>query len=161
ARGVIDKYMWLDLGSSYVPSEIIAAFLWAQLQCAEEITQKRLAIWSRYHDQLAPLEAAGVLRRPVVPEGRAQNAHMYYVLARTEALRTDLLSHLSEQGINAVSHYVPLHLAPAGRRFGAVAGRLDVTERCAARLIRLPLWAAMADDDIGQVVDAVFAWARS
>ena len=161
ARGAIDKYTWIDLGSSYLPSEISAAFLWAQFEQAAAITGKRLALWRRYHELLAPFEARGVLRRPVVPDGCVHNAHMYYVLVTEPPERMRLLRTLTEHGINAVSHYVPLHSAPAGRRFGRASGALAVTERAAEQLLRLPLWFDMTEDDLSAVTAAIGEWAAS
>jgi dTDP-4-amino-4,6-dideoxygalactose transaminase len=161
ARGEVDKYSWIDLGSSYLPSEISAAFLWAQFEHATAITEKRLALWRRYHEVLAPFEEDGLLRRPIVPDDCAHNAHMYYVLVAEPSQRARLLSTLDEHGINAVSHYVPLHTAPAGRRFGRVSGSLEVTERVAAQLVRLPLWFDMTEGNISAVIDAIAAWAAS
>jgi dTDP-4-amino-4,6-dideoxygalactose transaminase len=159
SRGQIDKYTWTDLGSSYLPSEINAAFLWAQLEHADGITRRRLDIWNEYHQRLAPLEAAGVLRRPIVPGWCTQNAHMYYVLIAEPSMRADLLTTLNEQGINAVSHYVPLHSSPAGRRFGRAHGALLVTQHAADRLVRLPLWAGMSPIEVSRVVDSIVSWA--
>jgi dTDP-4-amino-4,6-dideoxygalactose transaminase len=159
ARGEVDRYTWLDLGSSYLPSEITAAFLCAQLEHADMLTATRLRIWHEYHRQLAPLESSGILRRPIVPDTCTHNAHMYYILVGSGAMRSDLLVCLNRQGINAVSHYVPLHSAPAGQRFGRAAGTLDVTETVADRLVRLPLWPAMRPEDISAVIGAVAEWA--
>ena len=161
SRGKIDKYSWIDLGSSYLPSEINAAFLWAQFEYAEAITCRRLAIWDEYHRRFAPLESAGVLRRPIVPATCTANGHMYYVLVARPDLRPQLVAVLNNQGINAVTHYVPLHLAPAGRRFGRPGGSLDVTESIGDRLLRLPLWPAMTEEDVATVIDAVTAWAET
>jgi dTDP-4-amino-4,6-dideoxygalactose transaminase len=161
SRGVVDKYSWIDLGSSYLPSEINAAFLCAQLEHAEAITRRRLEIWDQYHARLAPLEAAGVLRRPIVPAHCTANAHMYYVLVARPEMRHTLVTQLAEQGVNAVSHYVPLHLAPAGRRFGRCSGTLNVTESVGDRLLRLPLWAALTDDEVSAVVATVTTWAET
>jgi dTDP-4-amino-4,6-dideoxygalactose transaminase len=155
ARGQVDKYTWIDLGSSFLPSEINAAFLWAQLERAEAITARRLEIWGEYHTRLEPLERAGVLRRPVMNPWARGNAHMYYVLVNDGSRRKAFLQQLNDQGVNAVSHYVPLHLSPAGRRFGRTSGSLAVTEDVAERLVRLPLWPAMTPDDISFVIDAV------
>jgi len=155
AKGKIDKYTWIDMGSSFLPSEINAAFLWAQLERADEVTARRLDIWREYHQRLAPLEAVGAIRRPVIePQSRA-NGHMYYVLLDDASRRKAFLQQLNDRGVNAVSHYVPLHQAPAGRRFGRQSGSLAVTEDAAERLVRLPLWPAMTAEDIAQVVDAV------
>ena len=149
-RGEVDKYTWQDLGSSFLPSDMIAAFLLAQLDEAEALLAERLALWDRYHAALADLEASEVLRRPIVPEGCGHNAHMYYLLARDAEMRTGLIAHLREQGIAALFHYVPLHSAPAGRRFGRVHGSMAVTDDIAGRLVRLPLWYGLGgrQDDV-------------
>jgi dTDP-4-amino-4,6-dideoxygalactose transaminase len=160
-RGQIDKYSWVDLGSSYLPSEINAAFLQAQLDRAESITRRRLDIWDAYHQGLVPLEASGVLRRPIVPANCTPNAHMYYVLLAEPGMRGKLIAALEARGINAVSHYVPLHDSVGGRRFGRSAGPLDVTEGVADRLLRLPLWPSMEDRDVGAVIAALTSWAPS
>jgi dTDP-4-amino-4,6-dideoxygalactose transaminase len=154
-RGMADKYTWLDVGSSYLPSELTAAFLLAQCESATRISARRMELWQRYHDQLAPLEQSGVLRRPIIPDGCRHNAHIYYVLLQSAAARDAALASLRASGIDAVFHYVPLHSSPAGRRFGRVSDRLDVTDDASARLIRLPLWSAMTDRDVDAVVDAV------
>lgn len=139
-RGQVDKYTWRSVGSSYLPGEIIAAFLWAQLEQATEITAHRLEIWNRYHSALAPLEDAGLLRRPVIPTECTHNAHMYYVLIDPSIERSDVLEQLKARNIGAVFHYVPLHSSPAGLRFGRTHGDLARTDALHAQLIRLPLW---------------------
>lgn len=139
-RGEVDKYTWQDVGSSFLPGEIVAAFLWAQLAEAEVITARRLAIWERYHAALAPLEARGLLRRPVVPAHCRHNAHMYHVLLAPGVDRQAVITAMKTDGIDAVFHYVPLHSSPAGRRFGRACGGLPVTGRVAQALLRLPLW---------------------
>lgn len=144
-RGQVDKYTWMDVGSSYLPGEVIAAFLRAQLEEAESITRKRLSLWARYHDALAPLEEAGLVRRPIVPSGCEHNAHMYYLLLESLEKRTAVLSKLKECGVSAVFHYVPLHSSPAGKRFARTHGDLSVTDRVADSLIRLPLWIGLDD----------------
>src|SRR5260221_805771 len=159
ARGEIDKYTWIDLGSSYLPSEISAAFRWAQLEDAAAITDRRLAIWRNYQEGLAPFERRELLRRAIVPDECVPNAHMCYVLVAEPPRRARLLSMLADRGINAISHYVPLHSAPAGRRFGRVSGTLEVTERVAEQLVRLPLWVDMTPDDVSAVVDGIAEWA--
>lgn len=153
-RGQVDKYTWVDLGSSFLPSELVAAFLCAQIEEAESITRWRLALWARYHDSLAPLETAGLLRRPIVPAHCLHNAHMYYILVESPEARTRLIDTLKELGVSAVFHYVPLHTAPYGRANARVAASLGVTERQADRLLRLPLWLGM-DDAVDVVVDAI------
>lgn len=154
-RGEVDKYTWVDVGSSYLPGELIAAFLWAQLQQAETITQRRLAIWTRYHEAFAPLERRGVLRRPRVPADCQHNAHMYYLLLRDQARRDAFIAAMRDCGIMCVFHYVPLHTAPAGRRFCRTHGRLTVTEESAARLVRLPLWLGLEEVQ-ERVIDGVW-----
>ena len=142
-RGQVDKYTWVDVGSSYLPGEIIAAFLYAQIEEAEAITQERLRIWQRYHDVLASLEASEMLRRPVIPEDCQHNAHMYYILLESLEKRTQLISELKKQEVNAVFHYVPLHSSPAGQKYGRVSGNMTNTENLAERLLRLPLWVGL------------------
>ena len=144
-RGQVDKYTWVDIGSSYLPSEIIAAFLWAQLEDAQVITAKRMTIWQNYHASLAGLEAAGKLRRPAVPADCAHNAHMYYVLLESLAKRTEVIAQLKLSGINSVFHYVPLHNSPAGMKYGRASGPLPNTVALADRLVRLPMWLGMSD----------------
>lgn len=154
-RGQVDKYSWIDLGSSYVASELAAAFLWAQLERGDWITEQRLAIWNRYHLGLAALEERGLLRRPVIPPGAEHNAHLYYLLLASEQARDDALAALARLGVIAVFHYVPLHSSPAGRRFGRAAGVLPVTDEASARLLRLPLWLGMDDEAVDHVIDSV------
>jgi dTDP-4-amino-4,6-dideoxygalactose transaminase len=154
-RGQVDRYTWTDIGSSYVVSDINAAFLWSQLEHATEITKARIVLWDAYHDRFQDLEAAGRLRRPVVPAQCRHNAHMYYVLLSEAFDRDEFIRRLADRGVNAVFHYVPLHSSPAGLRFGRVHGSLDVTESAARRLVRLPLWVGMPLSDVERVVDAV------
>jgi dTDP-4-amino-4,6-dideoxygalactose transaminase len=138
-RGEVSKYTWVDIGSSYLPSEITAAFLLAQLEAGPAITAARLARWQRYHEQLQPLEQAGRLRRPIVPTECTHNGHIYYILVPSAAERDQALRALAERGVNAVMHYVPLHSSPAGLRLGRTDGPLSNTDDLSARLIRLPL----------------------
>ncbi|MDD4929077.1 MAG: dTDP-4-amino-4,6-dideoxygalactose transaminase [Gallionella sp.] len=142
-RGQVDKYTWVDIGSSYLPGEVIAAFLWAQMEEAQDITQRRIHIWQRYHEALATLECAGKLRRPVIPEGCEHNAHMYYVLLESLDKRTEVINQLKSRGVNSVFHYVPLHSAPAGKMFGRTSGELPHTANLSDRLLRLPLWVGL------------------
>ncbi|NOT12361.1 MAG: dTDP-4-amino-4,6-dideoxygalactose transaminase [Methylococcaceae bacterium] len=142
-RGQVDKYTWIDIGSSYLPGEVIAAFLWAQMEEASTITDCRLNIWKQYHAALESLEAAGSIRRPIIPQYCQHNAHMYYVLLDSLATRTRVIDGLKQQGINAVFHYVPLHLAPAGKRYARTHGDMVNTEDLSNRLLRLPLWVGM------------------
>jgi dTDP-4-amino-4,6-dideoxygalactose transaminase len=154
-RGQVDKYTWVDVGSSYLPSEVIAALLLAQLDEAEALTARRMAVWERYHAAFADLEAEGLVRRPVVPAHCGHNAHMYYLLLPDLERRQGLIADLKAEGIGAVFHYVPLHSAPAGRRFGRTHGdALPVTDGAGERLVRLPLWAGVGEH-VDRVVDAV------
>jgi dTDP-4-amino-4,6-dideoxygalactose transaminase len=139
-RGQVDKYTWVDAGSSYLPGELIAAFLWAQLQKGDDITRRRLGIWRHYHATLASLEERGWLRRPIVPAGCVHNAHMYYVLLPSLAVRQEVIRLMRERGVSPVFHYVPLHSSPAGKRFGRAATTMRHTDELSDRLLRLPLW---------------------
>jgi dTDP-4-amino-4,6-dideoxygalactose transaminase len=144
-RGEVDKYTWVDVGSSYLPGDIVAAFLAAQLEQAEAITARRMAIWQRYRDWAAPFEARGDVRRPIVPTGCVHNAHMFYLLLRDVETRTRFIGALKAAGIGAVFHYVPLHSSPAGQRFCRVAGRMAITDDVSGRLVRMPLWIGLED----------------
>ena len=159
-QGLVDKYTWVDLGSSYLPSELNAAFLLAQLERLDDIQGARRRVWDRYHRALAPLEHEGLLIRPSVPQICSPNAHIYYVLMPTAEKRDDLLRRTRAAGIATVFHYVPLHSAPAGVRFARQHGRLTHTEDLSARLVRLPLWAGLSDDAVDAVVDMVGEVAR-
>ena len=139
-RGQVDKYTWCDVGSSFLPGELTAAFLWAQMEEAEAITARRLAIWTAYRDALAPLERAGHLRRPHVPEHCRHNAHMHYVVLQDLETRDGAIRHLKDRRMEALFHYVPLHDSPQGRRSGRVCGPMDRTAEAAERLLRLPMW---------------------
>lgn len=154
-RGQVDKYTWVDVGSSFGMSEVSAAFLWAQLGEAQSITERRLAVWRRYDDAFAPLEEAGLVRRPVVPANTAHNAHLYYLLAPDLEARAAILKRLNELEVNAVFHYVPLHSSPAGLKHGRAHGDLHLTTDLSERLFRLPLWVGMTDDEIDRVIGAV------
>lgn len=159
-RGEVDKYSWVDVGSSWLPSELIAAFLRAQLEHANQLTELRLAVWERYHEAFADLEARGKLRRPVIPTHCRHNAHMYYLVLEDLAHRTMFLDKLKAAGIHALFHYVPLHSSPAGRRYARAHGELIHTDAAGDRLVRLPLWVEMTEDDVGRVIDAVAAALR-
>ena len=154
-RGQVDKYTWVDIGSSYLPGEVIAAFLWAQMEEAKTITARRLALWKHYHKVLAPLDAAGLLRRPIVPEGCRQNAHMYYVLLAPGTDRQRIFKAFKRHNIISVFHYVPLHASPAGKRYGRAHGDLTVTNSVSERVIRLPLWVGLTtpqQNKVGEVL---------
>ncbi len=157
-RGLVDKYSWVDMGSSYLPSEINAAFLWAQLESAAAITQKRIDIWQQYHQAFASLEAQGKVRRPIIPDACQHNAHIYYLLLPNLDARNALIEKLKACGINAVFHYVPLHLSPAGRKYGK-QGNLLLTQDSSERLVRLPLWVGM-EERVEYVIQQVIAGVR-
>ena len=139
-RGQIDKYTWVEAGSSYLPSELNAAYLWAQLVKADEIYENRMVIWKRYYEELKELEDAGYIKLPVVPENCKHNAHMFYIKSMNIEERTNLISFLKENGVMAVFHYIPLHSAPAGKRFGEFRGDDKYTTAESERLVRLPLY---------------------
>jgi dTDP-4-amino-4,6-dideoxygalactose transaminase len=154
--GLVDKYTWTDLGSSYIPSELVAAFLRAQLDEAETITADRRAIWQRYHAAFADLEARDVgARRPIVPPHCEHNGHLYYLLLPNRARRDAMIAALRSRGIGAPFHYVPLHSSEGGLRFGRVCGNLELTDSLSERLIRLPMWSGMRDET-ERVIDAVY-----
>ena len=140
SRGEVDKYTWVDIGSSFLPGEVIAAFLWAQMEMAEAITRRRKQIWARYQEAFAGLEESGRARRPVVPANAESNAHNYCLVLPDLETRDRLIRGLREDGIQAVFHYVPLHDSPAGRKFGRPSGPMEITRSVAERLVRLPLW---------------------
>jgi dTDP-4-amino-4,6-dideoxygalactose transaminase len=162
-RGQVDKYTWVDLGSSFLTSEINAAFLWAQIQHSAEILERRMAIWRTYHERFAGLEDEGLLRRPTIPEGRVHNAHMYYLLLPSRAERDRFIESLAAKRIEAHFHYIPLHSSTAGRRFGRAPRELPVSERTSDTLVRLPLFLGMTPQDVERVclaVEEAFAPAR-
>lgn len=155
-RGQVDKYTWVDIGSSYLPGELVAAFLWAQLEEAEVITSKRLEIWHRYHEGFALHEASELLRRPKVQDFNGHNGHIYYLMLGNLEKRTDFIDKMRDSGVNTVFHYVPLHSSPYGMRVGRKAGDLNVTTELAECLVRLPMWVGLTDHQ-EQVVSAVSA----
>ena len=159
-RGQVDKYTWVDVGSSYLPGEVTAAFLWAQMQEAQAITARRLAIWRRYHEALAALEDEGRLVRPSSPAHTRHNAHMYWVLLPSLESRAAVLARLRKANVHPVFHYVSLHDSPAGRERGRVHGSMANTVAASERLIRLPLWLGLEphlDEVIGEIAAAVRA----
>jgi len=159
-RGEVDKYTWVDVGSSYLMSDLVAAFLWAQMEKAKSITAKRLSIWQRYHEAFVELESQQIIRRPVVLPEHRHNAHMYYVLLPDLAARTRYIEHLRQQDISAVFHYVPLHSSPAGQRYGRAHGTLAVTTDVANRLARLPLWIGLETEQ-ERVIETIVRLSRS
>jgi dTDP-4-amino-4,6-dideoxygalactose transaminase len=154
-RGEVDKYTWVDVGSSYLPSELVGAFLCAQLEHSDEINTARCRIFDRYCEHLRPLEEQGRLRLPFVPTDCSANGHLFYILTGSLEERTRLIAYLKARGILAVFHYVPLHSSPGGRRYGRVAGDMEVTDDISDRLLRLPLYYGMTDADVELVVSAV------
>lgn len=158
-RGQVDKYTWVDLGSSFLPSDLIAAFLMAQLEEADAITARRMGIWKQYHEALEPIERQGVLRRPIVPEHCAHNAHMYYLLLGDIEHRRRFIERLKDHEIQAVFHYVPLHSSPMGRKVGRVAGPMAITEQASDCLVRLPLWLGI-EPHLEHIIEAVLAAAQ-
>ena len=154
-RGEVDKYTWQEVGSSFLPGEITAAFLLAQLERASDITKQRIRIWEFYHTLLETLEADGLLRRPIVPLECKHNAHIYYVLVPPKADRQKILEALKCNGINAIFHYIPLHSSPAGIRYGRAHSELTVTDSVSQRLIRLPLWVGLTEEQQTKVVSVL------
>ncbi|MHB1204552.1 MAG: dTDP-4-amino-4,6-dideoxygalactose transaminase [Rhodospirillaceae bacterium] len=154
-RGDVQKYSWVDVGSSYSLSEICAAYLYGQLEQADAIRVRRLAICSAYHTAFAPLEAEGLIQLPQVILQQRENGHIFYLLTDSPARRTALLAFLKERGIAASFHYVPLHSSPAGQRFGRVAGSMAVTDRVSQTILRLPVFANMTDQQVDRVCAAV------
>ena len=142
-RGQVDKYTWVDIGSSYLPGEIVAAFLWAQMEEAESITHRRMDIWNEYHNAFEPLAHAGRVRRPVISPGCAHNAHMYYLIMNDLEDRTRFIDSLKLEGVNCVFHYVPLHSAPQGKVSGKLYTSLPITDDFSKRLVRLPMWVGL------------------
>ena len=146
-RGAVDKYTWVELGSSYVPSEICCAFLYAQLEMLDAIAERRRHIYSNYQHELEPLQAEGLLRLPHIPEDCQSNYHMFYVLLPNQQTRDALMQHLGDHGIGAVFHYVPLHSSPMGQTFGYRGGELPITEAISGRLLRLPMYFGLSEQD--------------
>lgn len=155
-RGMTDKYTWVDIGSSFLPSELTGAFLYAQLEEIEKISKKRMLIWNLYHERLLPLEKRGILRTPFIPEYCTHNAHMYYLILDSPDTRTKLIASLKEKGIMAVFHYVPLHSSPGGKQFSAdPLEALPVTDRISSRLVRLPFYYSQTEEEVNLVCDCI------
>lgn len=150
-RGTVDKYTWHEVGSSFLPSDILAALLLAQLERSEEIMQKRMHIWNTYNDAFLELEKQGKLIRPYIPEYAKHNAHMYYIILPTEEIRNKVMDKLKQKEISSVFHYIPLHTSPMGLKLGYKQGDLPKTEEYSARLLRLPLYADMSEEEIEKV----------
>ena len=154
-RGNVDKYTWHEVGSSYLPSDILAALLYGQLTRANEIMEKRMRIWNHYNEAFKELEKQGKLVRPYIPEYAKHNAHMYYIILPTEQKRNELIEKLKENEISAVFHYIPLHTSPMGARLGCKKGDLPVTEEYSGRLLRLPLYADMTEAENNYVINKI------
>ena len=154
-RGQIDKYTWINYGSSYLPSDMNAAYLYAQLEIADEINDARLACWNRYYERLKPLKDAGKIELPTVPEGCVHNAHMFYIKAKDIEERTELIAFLKENGIHSVFHYIPLHSAPAGIKFGRFHGEDKYTTSESERLTRLPMFYGLTLEQVDYICDMV------
>lgn len=155
-RGQVDKYSWVDVGSSFLPSELTAAFLWAQLEQTDSITRRRHELWDRYHRVFETMEPQGRLRRPVVPGHCTHNAHMYYLIMQDAATRSSLLAHMKQNSIDAIFHYVPLHASRAGRKYGRVAGDMTATVDMSERLVRMPFWLGL-DEQVEVVASHIAA----
>lgn len=154
-RGQVDKYTWQEVGSSFLPGDLIAAFLWAQLEHAKEITDQRLSAWYRYHHMFESMEEGALITRPTIPSDCQHNAHMYYLLLPRGCDRQGVLKSMSDDGVNAVFHYVPLHSSPAGKNYGRVSGTMGQTNDLSSRLIRLPLWVGITEEMQSRVYDSV------
>ena len=150
-RGQVDKYRWQNYGSSYLPSELNAAYLYAQLELADQITAARLSIWNQYREELSCLEQAGLIELPFVPEHCKHNGHMFYIKTKDMAERTALIDFLKKNDILAVFHYVPLHSAPAGMKFGRFHGEDRYTTKESERLVRLPLYYGLGEDQVSYI----------
>lgn len=154
-RGQIDKYTWVDFGSSYLPSDMNAAYLWAQLEGADKICEARMHIWDRYYAQLSPLAEEGYITLPYIPEHCTHNAHMFYIKTDTLDTRSALIDHLKAAGIQAVFHYIPLHSAPAGLKYGRFVGEDKYTTKESERLLRLPLYYGLTDSEVDLICEKV------
>lgn len=154
-RGQVDKYTWVECGSSYLPSDINAAYLWAELEQADKINDNRLATWNYYNENLKILEDEGYIQRPYIPEECKHNAHMYYIKAKDLEERTNLIKYLKENGVQAVFHYIPLHTAPAGIKYGRFNGEDKYTTKESDRLLRLPMYYNLQKEDAEKVVQTI------
>ena len=154
-RGQVDKYTWVDYGSSYLPSDLNAAYLWAQLQIADEINDNRMKTWNAYYEAFKQLQDMGKVQLPVIPDNCEHNAHMFYLKLKDLKERTEFISYLKENGVQSTFHYIPLHSAPAGLRFGRFDGEDTYTTKESERLTRLPLYYQLSDEDKGKVIETV------
>ena len=154
-RGQVDKYTWVDYGSSYLPSDLNAAYLWAQLELADEINENRLASWKQYYESLKDLKEKEMLELPVIPSGCVHNAHMFYIKARDLSERTALIEYLKKNGVLSVFHYIPLHTAPAGKKYGRFHGEDRYTTKESERLLRLPMYYGLTESEISYITDLI------
>jgi len=154
-RGVVDKYTWVDVGSSFLPSELQAAFLWAQMESAVEISERRMKIWNMYHERLAPFESQGLFRRPQIPVNCTHNAHLYYILVNEPQIRAELMAYLRENQVDGIFHYIPLHSSPGGKKYARTAGALPNTDLLSETLLRLPLSIDLEEEQIEFVVSTI------
>lgn len=154
-RGQIDKYTWVDAGSSYLPSELNAAYLWAQLEASQKIYDDRMRSWNLYYELLSDLEKQGKIELPCIPEGCVHNAHMFYIKTKDFEERTKILSYLKDNGVNAVFHYIPLHSAPAGKKYGEFRGEDKYTTKESERLVRLPMYYGLKESEIAYISEKV------
>ena len=157
-RGQIDKYTWVSEGSSYLPSDMNAAYLWGQLEVADKIYDDRMSTWNNYYDMLKPFRDKGLIELPVIPEGCIHNAHMFYIKCKNLDERTKLIAHLKEDGVNPAFHYIPLHSAPAGQKYGRFHGEDRYTTKESERLLRLPMYYGMKEEDISVIIKSVISF---
>lgn len=155
-KGQVDKYTWVDIGSSYLPGEITAAFLCAQLENASKITKKRIEIWDKYHKKLEDLEKKGLIKRPFIPYYAQHNGHLYYIITENPKTQNKLICFLKKRSILALFHYVPLHSSPAGKKYTRFAGTMGVTNKIASTLIRLPLFYDITDKEVEYVTQSIY-----
>ena len=159
-RGQVDKYTWVDIGSSYLPGELIAAFLLAQMLKAKDITQKRIDIWNKYHASFQNSDMIDNIGLPTVPSNCAHNAHMYYLLLPNLNKRASFIGYMKERNINCVFHYVPLHTSPQGKKVGVCSGRLDVSSDIANRIVRLPIWVGLSAQEQNRIVESTLSYLK-
>jgi len=160
-RGQVDKYTWVDIGSSYLPSDILAAFLYAQMENADQIIATRFKIYNRYYELLKPLSEKERIRLPFTGEGCINNGHIFYIITRSQTERTGLIEHLKASSILSLFHYVPLHSSPAGMKYGRVSGTMEVTDDISERILRLPMYYELTDGDTERVAEAVEEFYRA
>ena len=159
-RGQVDKYTWVDKGSSYLPSDINAAYLWAMFCMSDEIQKKRKCIWETYNQAFSRFESKGVIRRPIIPDGCTNNAHMFYLIFQSIEMRTKFIKYMNENGIMTPFHYIPLHSSPAGLKYGSYCGQMNVTNKISDTLVRLPLYYELGKEDVEYIVEKTSSFLR-